>query len=158
MNVRTGVSSLTTSVLKPQQRLAVVKRNVIPKLLFETALEFRGDCLLNDLDIRVRKEVRDGSTCRKTSPYLCSTQRLRTVEWESQVYEPEYHGCRATDLIGSTSWISLIHMLYRSEVPHTGKNNNGTLLTALPVSAYSTSRLIESIVGRDYTPPSTGSD
>ena len=62
MNVRTGVSSLTTSVLKPQQRLAVVKRNVILKLLFETALEFRSDCLLNDLDIRVRKEVRDDST------------------------------------------------------------------------------------------------
>ena len=80
MNFRTGVSSLTTSVLNPQQRLAVVKRNVIPKLLFETALEFRSDCLLNDLDIRVRKEVRDGSTYRKTSPYLCFTQRLRTVE------------------------------------------------------------------------------
>ena len=68
-SVKTGVSSaekelrvmlgrLTSSVLKPQQRLAVLKINVIPKLLYETTLEFRSDCLLNDLDIRVRKEVR----------------------------------------------------------------------------------------------------
>ena len=49
---------VSTSVLKPQHKLDILKKNIIPKILFETGLEFRSDCLLNDLDIRVRKEIR----------------------------------------------------------------------------------------------------
>ena len=58
IQLKTMLGNLSTSVLKPQQRLSVLKTNVIPKVLFETGLEHRSDCFLNDLDIRIRKEVR----------------------------------------------------------------------------------------------------
>ena len=56
--LKTMLGNLSTSVLKPQQRLSVLKTNVLPRVLFETGLEHRSDCFLNDLDIRIRKEVR----------------------------------------------------------------------------------------------------
>ena len=69
LNVKSGVlnaeqdlkrmlNNLSASVLKPQQRLHILKTNIVPRLLYETGLEFRTDCALNDLDIRIRKEIR----------------------------------------------------------------------------------------------------
>ena len=56
--LKSMLGRLSASVLKPQQRLAILKTNVIPGILFETTLEHRSDVALKDLDIRVRKEVR----------------------------------------------------------------------------------------------------
>lgn len=56
--LKSQLNRLSTSVLKPQQRLSVLKTNVIPGLLFETTLEHRSEAMLKDLDISIRKEVR----------------------------------------------------------------------------------------------------
>ena len=54
---KTWLGRITKSVLKPQQKLEILKTNVIPRLLYEVGLEYRSAGFLNDLDIQVRRAV-----------------------------------------------------------------------------------------------------